>query len=263
MFGALAVACGEVLGEQGDIFGAAAERRYMDGHAPQPEAEIAPVEVHAHHVVEIPVGCGDEAEIAFHFAHFADGTEAAQLQRPQERALHGEGQFAHFVKEQCAVVGGGEKTLARPVGSGERAPGVSEQMRLHQRFWQGGTVHGDERAGRPQAVGVQGAGEQFLAGPGFPGDEYVDVARGGFPQCFQRFGQRGAFPDDVGMPQQAAGLAVPAVSPLHGLRERLREIADAERFDQILPRPGAQGRLGGVGVAMPRNDDHIRTARKL
>lgn len=48
-----------------------------------------------------------------------------------------------------------------------------------------------------------------------------------------------------------------------GLRERLREIADAERFDQILPRPGAQGRLGGVGVAMPRNDDHIRTARKL
>ena len=42
---ALAVACGEVLGEQGDIFGAAAERRHMDGHAPQPEAEIAPVEV--------------------------------------------------------------------------------------------------------------------------------------------------------------------------------------------------------------------------
>ena len=41
------------------------------------------------------------------------------------------------------------------------------------------------------------------------------------------------------------------------------EIADAERFDQILPRPGSQGRLGGVGVAMPRNDDHIRTARKL
>ena len=69
------------------------------------------------------------------------------------------------------MVGGGEKTLARPVGSGERAPGVSEQMRLHQRFGQGGTVHGDERAGRPQAVGVQGAGEQFLAGPGFPGDE--------------------------------------------------------------------------------------------
>ena len=56
----------------------------MDGHAPQPEAEIAPVEIHAHHVVEIPVGCGDEAEIAFHFAHFTDGAEAAQLQRPQD-----------------------------------------------------------------------------------------------------------------------------------------------------------------------------------
>ena len=161
------------------------------------------------------------------------------------------------------MVGGGEKPFARPVCPGERAPCVPEQMRLHQRFWQGGTVHGDERAGRPQAVGVQGAGEQFLAGSGFPGDEHVDVACGGFPQCFQRFGQRGAFPDDVGMPQEAAGVAVPAVSPLYGLHERLREVADAERLDQILPRPGSQGRLGGVGVAMPRNDDHIRTARKL
>ena len=126
-----------------------------------------------------------------------------------------------------------------------------------------GAVHGDERPGRPRAVGVQGAGEEFLAHPRFPGDEDVDVARGGLLKFFQRFEQGGAFSDDVRVQEEAAGLVVPAAAPLHGLRERLRKIADAERLDQIFPRAGAQGGFGGVGAAVPGDDDHVRTSRHL
>ena len=152
------------------------------------------------------------------------------------------------------------RALSAPVNAPRACPNRCASTSVSGKVVQSTVTNGPDAR---RLLACRALANSSLPVPVSPVMQYVDVARGGFPQCFQRFGQRGAFPNDVGMPQQAAGLAVPAVSPLHGLRERLREIADAERFDQILPRPGLQGRLGGVGVAMPRNDDHIRTARKL
>ena len=110
---------------------------------------------------------------------------------------------------------------------------------------------------------MQRAGEKFLAHARLPGDEHVDVAGGGFLKFREGFVQGRAVPDDVGVQQQTAGLLVPAGPPLSGLRERLRQIARAQGLDQIFPRARAQGRFGGVGVAVPGDDDDVRASREL
>ena len=60
-------------------------------------------------------------------------------------------------------------------GAGEGAAAVAEQLAFEQVAGDGGAVEGDERFLCAVGEFVDGACEDFLAGPALPGDEDVDV----------------------------------------------------------------------------------------
>ena len=96
----------------------------------------------------------------------ADSDDGSLLQHSQQLHLSGGGQFPDLVQEQGAAVRRREVPGTRPVGAGERALLVAEQLRLHQLGRQRAAVDGDERTAAARARLVDGARHQLLAGSG-------------------------------------------------------------------------------------------------
>jgi hypothetical protein len=94
---------------------------------------------------QVAVGGGDEAHVDVAHLIAADRADLAELHRAQQRRLQIERQFADFVEEQCAAVGGFEQAGALLVGAGERALGVAEQLALDELARHRAAVHDDER----------------------------------------------------------------------------------------------------------------------
>ena len=56
-------------------------------------------------------------------------------------------------------------------GAGECAAAVSEQLRVEHLLWRRAAIEGQEGFRRARRVAMDQAGEDFLAGAGFAGDE--------------------------------------------------------------------------------------------
>jgi len=65
-------------------------------------------------------------------------------------------------------------------GTREGSPFMPEELTFQQILRQSATIHGDEGLVAPGAVEVDGAGNQFLAGARFSGDEHRSLGRGHF-----------------------------------------------------------------------------------
>src|SRR5690606_23157460 len=78
---------------------------------------------------------------------------------------------ADLVEEERAAAGRLEEALAVAVGAGERAPGVAEQLALHQLRRERAAVEGDEAAVPAAARLVDRARHQLLAGAALAGDQ--------------------------------------------------------------------------------------------
>jgi hypothetical protein len=87
---------------------------------------------------------------------------------------------SHFIQKQCAALGHLESAGAVGVRARERAFDVAKQFGLQQLLGQRGAVDGDERFVAAQALLVDGAGDQFLAGAALALDEDGHIARGDF-----------------------------------------------------------------------------------
>ena len=64
------------------------------------------------------------------------------------------------------------------VGAGEGAAAMAEQLALEHVARDRRAVERDERLGGAVGIAVDGAGEDFLAGAAFAGDEHADVGGG-------------------------------------------------------------------------------------
>ncbi len=91
--------------------------------------------------------------------------------------LHRRRHFADLVEEQGAAVGLFEHAAPFPVGAGEGALVVAEELRLDQVFRDGAAVHRDEGG---LAIGIAGTMQRsrhlFLAGAGFARDQHRAAA---------------------------------------------------------------------------------------
>ena len=105
----------------------------------------------------------------------ADPLERLLLQQPQDLGLGRRRHVADLVEEQRAAVALLELADPPAVGAGEGALLVAEQLALQQVLGDGGAVDGQERRLGPQAVLVDGAGDQLLAGAALAGDQDGDV----------------------------------------------------------------------------------------
>ena len=101
----------------------------------------------------------------------ADALEFAVLQDAQNFGLRGQRHVADFIEENGAVVALLEFADAAFDGAGEGAFFVAEQFAFEQVFGDGGAVDGEERGLGAMAVMIDGAGDEFLAGAAFAGDE--------------------------------------------------------------------------------------------
>src|SRR6185369_6541450 len=97
------------------------------------------------------------------------------FEKPQQLRLQVESQLADFVEEQRAVFRGSDQALVVALGSRERTTSVTEQLAFEELARDSRAVERHEwlfGAGRET---VNGARQNFLAGPTFAGDEDGDI----------------------------------------------------------------------------------------
>ncbi|MNT18666.1 hypothetical protein D3C72_1538810 [compost metagenome] len=124
-----------------------------------------------HQVAQAAVGCRDDAHVHGAGAVVAQPLDLAVLQGTQQLGLHQQRQFADFIQEQRAAVGGFEPAGAVGDGAGKGAFGVAEQFAFGQGFGQGGAVHMYQRLVAPAREAVHAMREQLLAHPRFTEQE--------------------------------------------------------------------------------------------
>ena len=92
----------------------------------------------------------------------ADLLKLSGLEKPQEETLHPQRHLADLVEKHGAAVGVFQLAGLVPVGAGETAFYVAEQLRLEQRLGQAGAVDRDELLANAGTAGVDRPGDQFL-----------------------------------------------------------------------------------------------------
>ena len=87
------------------------------------------------------MGCGDQAHVDLLRLHRANPADLAFLQHAQQARLGFQWQFANFIEEQGATVGGFHQAGTAGAGAGEGAFLMAEQFGLDQGFRDGRAVH--------------------------------------------------------------------------------------------------------------------------
>ncbi len=164
----------------------------MDGNDVEAEEEVLAEFLALDAFFEMAVGGGDDADIHLDGAVAADAFEFALLQHAQQLGLDLRGNFADFVEQDGAVVGEFKAAFAFGDRAGERAFFVAEEFAFDEVFGNGGAIELDERGGGALALAIQGAGDQFLAGAAFAGDEDGGLGAGDFADELAQVFHRGA-----------------------------------------------------------------------
>ena len=168
----------EVLGEQGNILGAGAERRQVDADDIEAVVEILAKLLLRDRLLEVPVRRGDDADVRPDGGVAADAGELPLLQDAQELALDGERHLADLVEEEGATVALLETADALGRGPGEGTLLVSEEFALEKVLGDRGAVDRKQAFLAPLAVGVDGACDELLAATALAGHQHGGVAHG-------------------------------------------------------------------------------------
>ena len=106
----------------------------------------------------------------------ADRLHDALLQHAQQLDLQGGGQVLDAVQDQGSSRGPAEAPRTRPVGSGERARLVSEELGLQQSGREGRWLHDHQGTRRARAQLVEPPRSARLSRAGLPHDEHRGLA---------------------------------------------------------------------------------------
>ena len=129
------------------------------------------------HLLQVAVRGADHAHVDDERLVVAHAADFAAFQHPQQLGLHRLGQLADLVEKQRAAVGHLEQPDAMLVGAGERSLAMAEQLAFDQALGQGAAVDRHERHVAPQALIVNGPGDQLLAGAGFAEHQHGGIGR--------------------------------------------------------------------------------------
>ena len=91
--------------EQGDVVRSFAQGRYAQADDVDPVKQILAEKAGQRLLVEVAVGCSDDAYINWNDFVIAKAHDFAFLQDAQQSALHFRGEFADFVEKQGSAVG--------------------------------------------------------------------------------------------------------------------------------------------------------------
>ena len=185
-------------------------------------------------------------------------SEAAFVQRAQHLGLRLQAHVADFVEEQRAAVGLLELAFLVGGRAGKRALAMAEQFALDQVFGNGGAVDLDEHGVLAQALRVDGARRQFLAGAGFAVDQHAAV--GGRHQrnlLAQRLHGNAVAHDHAARLELLLEFQVLAAQPLgfDGVLQHDQRALDGERLFQEVEGAELGGAHRGLDVAVAGDHD--------
>ena len=176
------------------------------------------------------------------------------------------GQLADLVEQHGAVAGRDEDAGALAGRAGEGAPHVTEQLALEHPFRQRAAVDGHEGRGRARAAGVNGAGDDFLAGAALPGDQHRRAGRCDLVHQRPDLPHRGAGADVVLGPGQQRGAQLPVLFGEPALLERAvdqqHQLVVVERLADVVVGPLAHRLDRRRGRSVRGDDDHLGRGRE-
>src|SRR4029077_12509148 len=167
----LAVASQEMREERGNIFAAVAQRRQEQVNDIQAMVKIFAEAAFTNEGEEFHVGSGDDADIDFNLLGAAETHEFALLNYAEELGLSLRANGGDFVEKYGALIGDFEESFFGGHGAGESTLHVTEQLRLEEIDRNGTSVDGHEGFIRACGGGVDGLGDQFLAGAALTADQ--------------------------------------------------------------------------------------------
>jgi hypothetical protein len=106
--------------------------------------------------------------------------EGLGFKEAQELGLEALGEFSNAIEKERAMLSGLEEARFSGGGAGEGAAFVAEEFSLDEIFWQGGAGEIYKWIFPAGGIVVEGAGDDFLAGAGFPDEKDGGVALGYF-----------------------------------------------------------------------------------
>ena len=207
---------------------------------------------------------GNESNVGALRAVAAQALVLALLQHAQQLGLHDERQLADLVEEERATARGLDAPRTGPIGPGERAALMAEELALQQLALEHSAVDGDEGLLAARALLVDRARHDLLAGARF-----AEQQHGGRAWCnaLHRLGHAGHRRVAAAHPQvlaaellaQAAHLGLQATRferPAHHQLDRRR----VERLGDKVVGPRAHRAHRAIHVAVRGDDDHQRRA---
>src|SRR4029079_7037603 len=114
----------------------------------------------------------------------------------QQLDLYRLGDLGDLVEEERAAVGGGEQTFRTGHRASERAPGVTEQLRLHQRFRDRAAIHRHEGPGPASRLQMHRTGNELLDGAALARDHHRRAAVGRLADGFEDIEDALTLPDE-------------------------------------------------------------------
>ena len=167
----------ELLGQELHVVASLPQRRKLDREDVQAVVQVLAQLAGRDRLLDAAAGGGDDAHVDLDRLGSADAGDRGRLQRPQQPDLDVDG-LGDLVEKQGPSVGALEVPLVHPVGAGEAAALVAEQLALDQVRGQGPAVHGKERFLAAAAQVVDRLGDQLLAGAGLAADQDAGVGPG-------------------------------------------------------------------------------------
>src|SRR5579864_1920438 len=95
-----------------------------------------------HRLFRLAIGGANDSDIARDGLRAANAHDRPRLQYPQELHLQLHRHFGNLIEEDRAAVGALEEALVLPVGAGEAAALVAEQLALDELRSHGATIEG-------------------------------------------------------------------------------------------------------------------------
>ena len=157
------------------------------------------------------------------------------MQSPQQFDLHGHGQLGDFIQKQGAPGGSLKQPLPVLLSPGKTALDMAKQFALYQFCRDCATVDRHEGLACPGPAQVQIAGEQFLAGAGFPAQVHWHLTTGQFVQLGQQCAHGRAVADQRCPSRGAWGMA-----ELSGAVDQIAQLLQLHGFGQEIKGPGLQ-----------------------
>ncbi len=188
----------EEVDQQRNILAPLAQGRQLDGKDVEPVVEVTAKALVLDHGEQIAVGSGHQPYIHRDRIAVAHPLQLVLLQYPQQFGLQIQRHIPHFIEEQGALVGPFEAADALGQGAGKGPLLMAKQIALDKAGRDGSAVHLHHLVIVAGTQGVNGLGDQLLAGAGLAEDQHGAVALGHQPHLLQHVRHHSALVDDVG-----------------------------------------------------------------